>query len=64
MKLLLKNNFNYAKKFTNTVRYIDDLLTLKEIYRQYISCGAYFKENNGELYCGIVLRYLYSYDEQ
>ena len=28
MKSLLKNNFNYAKKFANTVRYIDDLLTL------------------------------------
>ena len=28
IKSLLKNNFNCAKKFTNTMRYIDDLLTL------------------------------------
>ena len=28
MKSLLKNNFLLARKFNNTARYIDDLLTL------------------------------------
>ena len=48
-----------------TLRYIDDLNNStfsKEIAYIY-PYGAFIKENNRELYCGIVLRYLYSYDE-
>ena len=31
MKKFIKNNFLQARKFNNTVRYIDDLLTLNNI---------------------------------